>query len=291
MGLFQYLLRAAKCVLFALLLCSCTAAGFQEFQLYSQAYNAQYVQGEAVLTALGRAERVLFTRRLARTADAQYFQPNDAAFYVDGVDPPTTASIRTSLTVIKDYNDAMVALGNGESAKALTNRISTLTSNALGAVSATASAMNAPQIVLGTQSLAASLNFLLKDLPFVNAALTAASREAFRKQLIASFPVVEAMLIRVRNEGTPIMYLVLRQARRTRGSELPTGLTPEAQSGVEQDRKMLAGWVLLLDKTLVSLRAAKAAAENGSPINLTNLSNAAIELRMMAEQVKNSQSQ
>lgn len=290
MRFFRSLFLFKKFVFLAVFLSSCTAAGFQEFQLYSQAYNAQYAQGDAVLTALGKAERVIFARRFARRADA-HFRPDEAAFFVDGVEPPNTASIRTSLTVIKDYNDAMIALGNGESAQALTNRISTLSSNALGAVSATASAVKAPEIVAGAQALSAGLNFFLKELPFVNAVLTAASREAFRKQLIASFPVVEGMLLKIRNEGTPVMFLILRQGRRTRGSEDPTGLAPEAKIAVEQDRKMLAGWVLLLDKTLVSLRAARAAAENGTPLNLTNLSNAAIELRVMAEQIRNSQSQ
>jgi hypothetical protein len=274
------------------LVAGCTASGYQEFQLYSQAYDAQYMQGDAVLVALGRAERVLFTRRQARDETNQYrFDPDDAAFYVDTVEPPTTASIRTTLKSIKAYNDAMTSLANGDAAQVLTNKVATFVSDTAGAITATAIATSAPELVGGAKAFAAGLKSTLVAVPILKEAATVVSREEFRRQLVAAYPLVDKMLASIRDDGTPIMYLVLTQGRVTRGDvSSHSGISTANQASLDQEKRMLAGWVLLLDQTRVSLKAAKVAAETGSEIDLSNLSNAAVELRVVAEQVKSAQS-
>ena len=280
----RYLLSFSKTVLISGLLNSCTAAGFQEFQQYSQAYDAQYVQADTVLQALGGAERAIWTERQPRVNKFGYFEPKDAAYYIDTVEPPKTAAIRASLIVIKTYNAAMIALANGENARALSSRISTLTVNvasALLALRALAgpSATVAKLPTTNTAKFAGTMTGYLDYLPFVTEVATIASREAFRKQLIESQPTISNMLVTLRDDGTRVMYEVLR----TPGDNGVDTPVPKTDIGAQ---KMLAGWVLLLDKTNLALEAAADAARTGSQINLDTLSQVSIELTVLAEQVR-----
>ena len=64
----------------ALLLFGCLAAGctqaVPQYNLYAQAFNAQYEQGEAVLDILSSAERTVVVRRLDRQNTP--FRPDNA---------------------------------------------------------------------------------------------------------------------------------------------------------------------------------------------------------------------
>src|SRR5262245_58742884 len=104
----------------ALLLFGCLAAGctqaVPEYNTYVLAFNAQYEQGDAVLDIVGQAERTVGGRLL----DPAVFDPNSAAYYLDTVDPPITASFRASLKSLRTYNDALIGLTNGEAANVLT---------------------------------------------------------------------------------------------------------------------------------------------------------------------------
>lgn len=280
----RYLLSFSKLVLISGLLSSCTAAGYQEFQLYSQAYDAQYVQADTVLQAVGSAERAIWAKRQPRVNKFGYFEPNDAAYYIDTVEPPKTAAIRASLLVIKSYNEAMIALASGENAKALSAKISTLTINVASAALAVA-AMTSPKAtptqLAGSSAgrFAKAMTGYLDYLPIVTEVANLASREAFRKQLIDSYPTIRNMLLTLRNDGTPVMYEVLR----TPGDSGVDTPAPKTDVGAQ---KLLAGWVLLLDKTDLALEAAANAARTGSQINLDSLSQASVELTVLAEQVR-----
>ncbi|TBE02324.1 hypothetical protein [Rhizobium ruizarguesonis] len=284
MYLSRYLLSFSKLVLISGLLNSCTAAGQQEFQLYSQAYDVQYVQADAVLQAVGSAERSIWTSRQPRVSKFGYFEPNDAAYYIDAVEPPKTAAIRASLLVVKNYNEAMIALASGENAKALTAKISTLTINVASAALAVAalttpSATTAQVAASNTGRFAKAMTGYLDYLPFVAEVANIASREAFRKQLIESYPTISNILLTMRNDGTRVMYEVLR----TPGDNGVDTPAPKTDAGAQ---KLLAGWVLLLDKTNLALEAAVNAARTGSQINLDSLSQASVELTVLAEQVR-----
>lgn len=280
----RYLLSFFNLVLISGLLNSCAAAGYQEFQLYSQAYDAQYAQADTVLQTVGRAERSLWTERQPRVNRAGSFVPNDAAYYIDTVEPPQTAAIRFSLLVVKNYNEAMLALASGENAKALSSKISTLTVNVASAAVAvgallTPSATAAQLATSNTGKFAKAMSGYLDYLPIVNEVANIASREAFRKQLIQSYPTIRDILLTLRNDGTRVMYEVIRTST-DNGVDSPV---PKTDAGAQ---KMLAGWVLLLDKTDVALAAAVNAARSGSQVNLDTLSQASVELTVMAEQVR-----
>jgi len=277
----RYLTSISKLVFISILVTSCTAAGFQEFQIYSQAYDAQYVQADLVLQAVGSAEKSLRASIEPRSNPNGYFEPDYAAYYVDGVEPPQTAAIRASLKVIKSYNDAMIALASGENAKALSARISSLTVNVSTAITAVTSMGASVASTAPAAGLASTLLKQLKYLPFVTEAAAVASRESFRRDLIKSAPTVRAMLTTLRDEGTPVMYELMRRASGKSPSKAnPRGLPdPAAQ-------KLLAGWVLLLDKTNLALKTAADAAETGSQINLDTLNQASVELAVLAEQIR-----
>ncbi len=212
------------------------------------------------------------------------FAPNDAAYYIDTVEPPQTAAIRSSLLVVKNYNEAMLALASGENAKALSSKISTLTVNVTAAAVAVGGLLSpsatAAQIATSsTGKFAKAMLGYLDYLPIVNEVATIASREAFRKQLIESYPTIRDILHTLRNDGTRVMYEVIRTST-DNGVDSPV---PKTDAGAQ---KMLAGWVLLLDKTDIALAAAVKAASSGSQVNLDTLSQASVELTVMAEQVR-----
>ncbi|MBB3411933.1 hypothetical protein FHT87_005900 [Rhizobium sp. BK316] len=242
------------------------------------------MQADTVLQAVGSAERSIWTHRQTRTNKFGYFEPNDAAYYIDTVEPPKTAAIRASLLVIKSYNEAMIGLASGENAKALSAKISTLTVNvasaALAVAAMTTPAATTAQVAASkTGQFARAMTGYLDYLPFVTEVANVASREAFRKQLIESYPTIRNMLLTLRNDGTRVMYEVLRTPD-DNGVDSPA---PKTDAGAQ---KLLAGWVLLLDKTNLALEAAVNAARSGSQINLDSLSQASVELTVLAEQVR-----
>lgn len=265
----------------------CGNRGAAEFQLYSQSFNLQYEQGDAVLNALANAERAVVLRGVKAENKPDRFEPNKAAYFVAGVDPPITASIRASLKSVKIYNEALSALANGEAAEALTNRVGTLTTNVVGGIAASQAAFSGPAGVAAAATMVAGVGSTLKVvLPIFQQAATYASRESFRQQLILAYPHMQDLLIKLRN-GTPQMFAVLYRSHVQIG-RLGVGRDGVSDAAaVEKDRALLAGWVVLLDNTLIAMETAAAAAMSDAPaIDLANLSEASIELRVLAEKVK-----
>jgi hypothetical protein len=281
----RYLLCAAGALLFGFLSAGCSQA-VPEYNIYVQAFNAQYEQGDAVLDIVGQAERVVVLRRLERRSDS--FDPDNAAYYLDNVDPPITASVRASLRVLKAYNDALAGLANGEAAEVLVTRMSGLATNVSAAGSAASVALGGPAAAAGAEVLIAGTAKALEiAMPILRTAATAASREAFRQQLIEAYPAMRDLIIALR-KGTPDMFEMIRRSLVTRGSdESRTGRSAEGDRILNKDRQLLAGWVILMDKTLVALDQAVAAAKSGnSATRIAGLTDASIELKVFAEQMK-----
>jgi hypothetical protein len=274
-------------VLLCAALVSGCARGVAEYQLYTQAFNLQYAQGDTILDSVARAERIVVLRRLKRSATIQAFNPSNAAYFVETVDPPITGSIRASLRALKSYNDALGALANGEAAAALTNRLGNLTSNIFSAIAATQVAISGAGVAPGADLLISEAgNALRLASPIVQQLATFASREVFRQQLIAMYPAMRDLLVALR-KGTPAMFFVLERSRAEPGLPTPTGLTPASLAELERDRVQLAGWVILMDKTLVTMEAAVAAAASDDlESGLSGVADASIELRVLAEKVK-----
>ena len=273
------------------LLASCQARGQAEFELYRQAYEAQYVEADAVLVELAKAERTVWFAARGESRVPPRFNPDDAAYFVKTVEPPVTASLRASIRVLKDYNDALTALANGENAKAISARISKLTSEIASAVATVGSVHAAPSqsaaVKVATSKL---LDVLTQSTPLLDAGLQALGREAFRRQLLDSGQMMKDLIAALRTE-TPGMFDLLKESHRAYPE---SGVKrSSAREAVEKARVQLAVWVLLLDKSYLSLEAALDAAN--APMSagqgVDALTNAAIEMRVLAEKVKSARAQ
>lgn len=273
------LFGACLVVALASLLQGCgSSKGVAEFQLYTQSFNLQFEQGDTFLNTLAVAERKIGLFR-AKARPARKFEPSDAAYFVESVDPPLTASLRASLKTLKAYNEALGALANGEAAAALSNRISTLAGNLVAAAVATQGAVGAAAAFPGADVMISKATQALNVAgPIVTAVATRAARESFRQQLIETYPSMEALLEALR-DGSPAMFTVIYVSR-TLG-------TNTGGQALEKDRELLAGWVVLMDKTLVAMRIAYEAAKNQNfESESTGLLEASIELKGVAEQIK-----
>lgn len=285
----RYFFGSFSVLIAGVLLSGCgSTRGVAEFQLYNESFNSQFEQGDTVLDLLAEAERKLGRSQIERRGGLRgQFIPKEAAYFVDNVDPPITASIRTSLKSLKAYNEALGGLANGEAAAALSNRINTLAGNLIGAVAASSTALGGPVAVQGSGKLlgdaATALNLAT---PIITAVATRAARESFRTQLVATYPHMRKLLVTLR-EGTPVMYYVLFEGRRTPGYIKNGGLRTEDKSALEKDRQTLAGWVLLLDKTLTAMDASiDAAMSQSAETNANGLLEMSIEMKVLAEQIK-----
>ena len=273
-------------LLLSIILAACASA-VPEFQLYNQAFDYQYEHGQIVLDRVARAERIVVRRRIARTSESD-FNPDDAAYYLDMGDPPITASIRASLKSLKEYNGALGALSSGERAEALVARGGTLTVALAGAVTALGVATGAAALVPGAEQLVGQATGAVNHAtPILKRIGAYASRELFRKQLVGAYPAMRELLLALR-DGTPAMYEIMKRSYVQRGSlETPTGIPSSDKDELENDRELLAGWVVLVDKSIAAMETAVAAAMSGaSPSDLAALTAASVELQVLAAQVQ-----
>ena len=273
--------------LFFIILLGGCATGVAEFQLYIQGFDDQYEQGQIVLDRVARAERIVVRRRLARTS-ASGFNPDDAAYYLDTGDPPITASIRASLKSLKDYNDALGALASGERVEALVAQAGTLTAALAGTATALGTAAGVTALAPGADRLVAQATGAVNQaLPIIQQIGTYASRSAFRKQLVEAYPAMRKLMLALR-DGTPAMYELMKRSYVQRGSlETPTGIRSSDEANLAHDRELLAGWVLLIDKSLAAMETAVVAVMSGaSPGDLAALTAASVELQVLAARVQ-----
>jgi hypothetical protein len=258
-----------------------------EYDRYVQAFDVQYEQGNAVLDIFAQAERIIVRRRLDRQSTT--FEPDKAAYYADGVDPPTAAAIRAALKALKNYNDALGGLTSGETVAVLASRFGTLAATTATAVSVASVAVGGPAAVVGGEVLVAGVAGSLEAaLPLFKQAATAASREAFRQQLVAAYPAMREVIVEIRR-GTPLIYETMRRSLVQRGSlETASGLSAESEQVMDKNRQLIAAWVVSMDKALVALDEAVAAirAGGGTSARTSALTDAPVELMAYAEQMK-----
>ena len=283
---------------FALFLCLFVGAcgsskGVREFQLYTQAFDYQVEAGNTVLDSVARAERIVALRRIKRRGEFSEFRPEEAAYWVDTVQPPITDSIRSSISSLKTYNNTLSALANGEKAEALANKLGQLSSDLISAGASITIAVGGPTVVTGSNAL---LKQLLDEinvlLPAIKLVAVRAGREAFRKLLIETYPTMREFQKSLR-DSTPVMFELLKRGRATRGSFEPNAIASTADAeNLRRERELLAGWVLLMDKSLIAMETAYLAAKSDALLlqDVSAVGEAAIELRVTAEQIKSTRS-
>lgn len=255
--------------------------GVAEFQLYNTAFETQYVEGERVIDRLAQSERQVWRAEFGQGGSGG-FDPDAAAYYVDIGDPPLTGAVRASFRAVRDYNAALAGLASGEAAATLTGRVTGILSNFVDARANFVTAAKGPSSLSGAvASMSGATKALDIAIPIFGQLAKQAGRAEFRRQLIRGYPEMKAMLVALRS-ATPQIYNVMR------ASYLRDAPATAADiEGLERDKRMLAGWVILIDATLKAMDSAALAAMSGSSAaDLSILTDASVELRVLSEQLK-----
>ena len=261
---------------------SACAFGAAEFATYRQAFEAQYVEGEKVLDEVARAERTLVDQQFSRQSGVRAFDPDEAKYYVKVGDPPLTGAIRASLTALKDYNDALSGLATGEAAAAVRGELSSANTALKSSLTALGGATGVDTAFVGTLS-----GGIGKAITILEVIERAQNRIDFREQLVAAHPDMKALLQTLR-AGTPAMFDVVQLSRTTLGGLGGSdGVSGDNLVRLEEFRTLMAGWVILIDQSILAMDQAvvAVATQSGNP-DLTALIDASVELEILAGAIK-----
>ncbi|MBB4229332.1 hypothetical protein [Rhizobium mongolense] len=271
-------------VILCLVVSGCANRGHVEFQAYSTAFDLQYQQADKILERLAIAERRNY--KIAYPNDPLKFDYSRAAYYLDTVEPPLTASLRKSLLTIQAYNAALLSLANGESADAYVAKVAAAISDATAAVAASQIAFKGPGQTKAAEALVASVgNQLAFAVPGLRTAANLRGQQAFRMLLQETHPYMEKALATL-IKGTPTFYEVLAFAKGKTSGRPGDPYTSDDIKALENEQAELAGWVLTLEATRKALNAAANAAASRADINITVLAASASDMKVLAEQLK-----
>jgi hypothetical protein len=238
-------------------LVSCSTVGIGEFELYRSSFEKTYSASTAILDQLALQERLLF-KRVHRPASPLIFDPALASYYTDAVDPPGTAAFRRALNTVKAYNDLLYGLASGQTAAALTTKISELESQVVSTLTA---AGDLVKLGGSFKQAGVGINAAFAEvLPFIQLGLTLRAREEFRAYLDRYHPAVRALLLELRN-GTKVIFPTLASAISRKGFDPTRPQTDDDRSKIEGYRKLLSDWVIMLDASIKALDEAKAAVD------------------------------
>ena len=115
----------------------------------------------------------------------------------------------------------------------------------------------------------------------------AQNRADFREQLVAAHPDMKALLLTLRN-GTPQFFEVVQLGyTKIGGLGGGDGVSGDSRVRLEEFRGLLAGWVILLDQSVLAMDQAvvAVATQSGNP-NLSSLIDASVELEILAGAIK-----
>jgi hypothetical protein len=284
-GLCAVLRQRACSVIFCLVLAACANQGIAEFELYRSAFERTYGTSTAILDQLAVQERELFMRTRGRINPANLrFDPNLARYYTDTVDPPGTAAFRRALETVKTYNDVLYGLASGQTAEALVGKLGELNAK-IGDAAGEASSLVGVGGAEVAGATAALDRLFVQIAPFLRVALTARSREEFREFVVRHYPIINAILLELR-QGTRAIFPILTAATLRRVRDAPSGgLTADEIRKLETYRKLLADWVILIDATIKSLDNVRAAAGADPTIvgTITGLGAIAVQLETASQ--------
>ncbi len=250
-------------LLFVALLSACVSrTGVESFALYKQAFDEAKAVSDSVFDELSISERKLAQRVLDKKRGRLAlgtFDPNLAIYYATEGDPPFTAAYKNAFAVVDRYNSVMIALATGEGFPEIRERSDALVSQLTTLSQLLSSA--SPAGPLGGIGLEAATQSILN--PIRDLVLAARSRAVFQESFVATFPLVEKLILRMRN-GTDKVYQVLTTEARRQYADLNT-----SRDRQKAYRATLSNWVVMLDRTLDALRAAKRAVERGRELGVT----------------------
>jgi hypothetical protein len=269
---------------------ACAFSGIAEFESYKTAFDKAQATSSSLLDQLALQERWLFFKVNKNARSPVKFDPSLASYYTDSVDPPGTASYRAALAAVTTYNDLLYGLETGQTAQVMAAKIAALESSITSAASSAAGLLGpaAPASAAEAQVAIGALSGILTELqPFLQAALTAQSREEFHNFLISSYPTVRKLLFELRN-ATSRIFPVLTAATVDTANRQGRALTADEAAKVDTYRKLLADWVILIDVTIKALDASYVAAEAPPTLigSVTGLTTIATELDSAAQSAR-----
>ncbi|MGR3759254.1 hypothetical protein ACUXV3_03880 [Roseobacteraceae bacterium NS-SX3] len=221
-------------LLLALSACALNS-GAAEFIAYRQAFDESRTSSEALFDLLENAERKQQRIVADRTLGGE-FDPNSAFLYTDLSDPPLTNEYKLSFDTISRYNQLMVALVTGERAQLLNDDLELLAT----------SIVSLPASVTGSSKLAAAQTFVPILGTISEFAIGFQNRRIFAEELAVESEAVITLMLEMRN-GAGTIFKFIRAS------------SSKSQSDVE---KLVADWVVLMDRNISALRLAQSAARN-----------------------------
>ena len=260
-------------VVLVLMLAGCAGrAGVEEFRIYSRSVDAVAVASEPIVAQIRIAERHFERERIregrmvlgkqdknARTNGyVEEFYPEHAVFFTESIDPPYTAAMVYSLATIVSYNRSLLLYADGAALAPLLaelGRVETEAGNALTAIGIA----TAPALATASPALTA-----LRE--GARLAIQAASREAFRTELLARDEQVHALLDALIASSRTTFELLTRNNVKVLRRASGDARTQELKK-LELKRLMLSEWVIALERAKIMLnKAVVAASTDGDPV-------------------------
>ena len=300
-------------VLSLLLVAACVRPGANEFVVYQSAFNESYQVGQLVLDKLAVAERKAFANARQPIAPGTvYFDPGEARYLADRVDPPATASLRKSLDIVKSYTETVSALATGESATAIAGRLTEIgTTAASVAVQVTTPISSGQKAVV--DKLAQKTQPLRALEPITALGFGVLTRAEFRRTVVAEADTIDTIFSEIieltghRSDPAFASKIGSDPGRACFDSARVSifclliddlifeadgvgGLKPfnkEQVARVEGLQVLLANWVVLLQSTRTALDQSVTAIENRqSRANSTSILKAISEMDAAAKGVR-----
>ena len=180
---------------------SCTTPGAKEFEVYETSFSTAFELGQSILDRLAVKEREAFDLTVPNmTSTNAYFDPSEARFLVDAIDPPGTAALRETLKIVQLYNASLSGLASGESAQLMSERITAIgtAATSLGLQLSTPTSASQAQVI---QRLADKTQPLRALEPLTNLALASATRAEFRERLLDEANTIESTVALIEITG------------------------------------------------------------------------------------------
>ena len=265
-----------------LLVAACASrSAVESFTLYKTAFDEAKAVSDSVFDELAVSERKLARRVLKRKLgglDLGTFDPDLSIYYATQGDPPFTAAYKNAFAVVDAYNTVLVAMATGEGFVELRQKSDALLSQLTGLSSLLGAA--SPAGPLGGIGLEVVTKNLLN--PIRDHVIATRSRVVFRESFIETFPLVEALIEKMR-EGTGKVYQVLTvEVQRDISNPV------ERRKRLEAYRATISNWVVMLDTSLEALRAARNAVDSDPELfgTVTEVAAVASELLKNTSEVR-----
>tara|TARA_R110000850_G_scaffold200600_2_gene326699 strand:- start:1647 stop:2375 length:729 start_codon:yes stop_codon:yes gene_type:complete len=233
-----------------------------------------------ILDRFAVAERKVFLETNQRSTE---FDPDNARYYVDDIDPPVAASLRQSFAITNAYTEALGALASGESAKQISEKITEIGTLATTAGVSVAGVTGSPQIVQAATAATKIVDPLKAMEELVEYAFTIRTRKEFRDRLLQDYKTVDDTLIKM-SEITGPSFELMKWSKYLSSDMSTSGIT---KAELSELRSLMANWVVLIEKSRAALEGAKIAVETKNfSSSITDFTITAQELDSAAQNVR-----